>query len=97
MKSVGLRKRSPLGGTRRDADEKALIALAAFTGLTGVVGGALVIFEIGAIDFMPLQVVEGVVGQLILGLAARRWLAKVRPLRHALHWTAAEDLLAARS
>lgn len=157
MKSAGLRKHSPLGGPRHDADEKALIELAAFTGLTGVVGGAmlmarpdgsllqvapsalaalarhspfsdffipglllagvvgggmlgaatllvqrrpyaleaamaaggvLVIFEIaefGAIGFMPLQVVEGVVGLLVLGLAARRWLAEVHPLRHALH------------
>ena len=149
-------RRIPLGGAQRDAGEKVLIALEAFTGLTGVAGGvmlmarpdgsllqmapsalsalahnspfpnfflpglllagivgggmlsaamllvqrrpyaletaiaagaALAIFELvesAAIGFMPLQVVEGVVGLLVLGLAARRWSAVPHPLRNAL-------------
>jgi len=149
-------KRMPVRGTRRAVGEKVLIALEMFTGLTGVVGGvllmarpngsllqmppatlstlaraspfpdffvpglvlagivgggmvgaatllvqhrpyalelaiaasaALMIFEIvefAAIGFMPLQALEGVVGAVILGLAAYHGLAEMRPRQHAV-------------
>jgi hypothetical protein len=51
-----------------------------------VSGGALVIFEIveyNVIGFNALQVPFGLLGVLVFGLAAWRWLADLRPLRHA--------------
>ena len=50
-------------------------------------GAALMIFEIvefAAIGFMPLQAFEGVVALVVLGMAAQRWLAALRPMLHAL-------------
>jgi hypothetical protein len=45
-------------------------------------GAALMIFEIvefAASGFMPLQAFEGVVALVVLGMAAQRWLAALRP------------------
>jgi len=52
-----------------------------------VTGAALVIFELvefSIIGFNPMQVLYGGLGAVILGMAARRWLAEARPVRHAL-------------
>ena len=51
-----------------------------------VAGGALVIFEIvqlSAIGFNPQQPIYGGLGAVVLGMAARRWLAERRPRQHA--------------
>jgi hypothetical protein len=52
-----------------------------------VPGGALVIFEIveySVIGFNAMQVIFGLLGVIVFVLAAERWLATFRPLRHAM-------------